>query len=101
MWDLEEEVEEEEEEEGKAEGVLLPEEDRGDEVSTGEEEEEEEAVCASALHREGHSPALRLDARCAGRRKRAAPPGLTVKGGMEARGRTSRTEAERGQETRK
>lgn len=31
------EEEEEEEEEGKAEGVLLPEEDRGDEVSTGEE----------------------------------------------------------------
>lgn len=37
LWDLEEEVEEEEEEEGKAEGVLLPEEDREVEVSTGEE----------------------------------------------------------------
>lgn len=31
------EEEEEEEDEGKAEGLLLPEEDREDEVSTGEE----------------------------------------------------------------
>ncbi len=40
MWGLieaEVEEEEEEEEEGRAEGVLLPEEDREDEVSTGEE----------------------------------------------------------------
>ncbi|TNN81755.1 hypothetical protein EYF80_007884 [Liparis tanakae] len=40
MWGLVEvevEEEEEEEEEGRAEGVLLPEEDREDEVSTGEE----------------------------------------------------------------
>lgn len=38
MWGFVEEEEEEwEKEEGRAEGVLPPEEDRGDEVSTGEE----------------------------------------------------------------
>lgn len=49
MWDLVEEKEKEEEEgeEGRAEGLLLPEEEREDEVSTGEE-----AVREAVMERE-------------------------------------------------